>query len=110
MGWVTAATILNIAFMLKSWGLKGDFEVTLSVCILAVAEVIYVIISYVERNPLFGAVYIWVLFAIKDFEHIHAPIVSACNILLPVHAVMLVIIAIVTEIQRQEDYSFDQTI
>ena len=26
MGWVTAATILNIAFMLKSWGLKGDFE------------------------------------------------------------------------------------
>ena len=93
-GWLTTATILNIAFMLKSWGLKGDFEVTLSVCILAIAEVIYCIISYHERNPLFGAVFIWVLFAIKDFENMHAPIVSACNILLPIHAIMLVIIAI----------------
>lgn len=92
MGWVTAATILNIAFALKSWGMSGDYEVKVSVAILVVAEVIYCLFSFVENNPLFGAVYIWVLFAIKDFENMHAPIVSTINILLPVHAVALAVI------------------
>jgi len=75
MGWVTAALILNVAFTLKSWGWKGDFEVTVSVIILWIALVIYIVYSFLERNPLFGAVFLWVLTAIKDFEHMHAPIV-----------------------------------
>ena len=90
MGWGTAALILNIAFMLKSWGVVGDFEVTVSVIILWVALVIYVIYSFLERNPLFGAVYIWVLFAIRDFENMHAPIVSACSTLLVIHGIYIV--------------------
>lgn len=94
IGWVTAALILNVAFMLKSWGLKGDFEVTVSVVILWVALVIYVGYAFLERNPLWGAVYIWVLFAIRDFEHMHAPIVSTCSTLLVIHGIYIALLTV----------------
>lgn len=77
-GWVTAATILNVSILLKSLGMKDPdlaySEESISVVILCVAEVIYLITTAVENNPLFGLVYIWVLLAIrsnqKKYEHI----------------------------------------
>ena len=68
-GWVTAATILNTTFFLKSIGMKDDkagfAEDTWCVIILWVALCVYVLASFMERNPLYAAVYIWVLVAIR---------------------------------------------
>lgn len=60
--WVTTATILNITHMLKSFGVE-DGE-TLSIIILWIALVIYNVVTCIERNPLFGGVFIWVINAI----------------------------------------------
>ena len=69
-GWVTAATILNTSFFLKSAGMKdpsaGFGETTWVVIIFYVALCVYVSASFYERNPLYGGIYIWVLFAIKN--------------------------------------------
>ena len=77
-GWVTAATILNAAFLLKSLGLAdpdipfGFNEENLSQIILWVAFVIYNLVAYKESNPLYGLVYIWVTLAIKkNLEDLH---------------------------------------
>jgi len=68
-GWVTAATILGVTFFLMSVGMTnpnaGFDETTWCVIVFYVALVIYVAASFYERNPLYAAVYIWVLFAIK---------------------------------------------
>ena len=68
-GWLTAATILNAAIFLKSVGMvdpsAGLSETTWVCVILYIALIIYIVTSFMERNPLFGAIYIWVLFAIR---------------------------------------------
>ena len=68
-GWVTAATILGVTFFLMSVGMKnpnaGFDETTWCVIVFYVALVIYVAASFYERNPLYAAVYVWVLFGIK---------------------------------------------
>ena len=69
-GWVTAATILNVAFMLKYFGVADPNipsfdEEQITIGVLFVALAIYNLASYVELNPLFGSVFIWVLVAIR---------------------------------------------
>ena len=69
-GWVTAATILNVAIFLKSVGVRDPdisySEESFAVVILCVAEVIYVATTVCENNPVYGVVYIWVLLAIRS--------------------------------------------
>ena len=71
-GWVTAATLLNTAVMLKSFGiddstLPANFnEEMITVITMWVAFVFYELFSYASRDPFFGAVYLWVLIAIWD--------------------------------------------
>ena len=69
-GWVTAATILNTTFFLKSAGMKdpsaGFGETTWTCIMFYIALVVYIIASFMERNPLYGGIYIWVLFAIRN--------------------------------------------
>jgi len=70
-GWVTAATILNVSLMLKAMGLAApnipsEYEEYMTVGVLWVALVIYNSASYVERNPLYGSIFIWVLLAIRS--------------------------------------------
>ena len=70
-GWITAAAILNAAFMLKSMGLAYPnieyvYEGYLTVGVLWVGLIIYNLASYIERNPIYGSVLIWVLLAIRD--------------------------------------------
>jgi len=70
-GWVTAATILNATFMLKNLGFKDPTiprfdEEQISIAILAVAFAIYNAASYIELNPLYGSVFIWVIVAIRS--------------------------------------------
>ena len=82
-GWVTTATILNFFFVAKSIGSDNTqpptqesllprppstYEVEWSVIILYVAEVLYITVTVFERNPIYGAVWCWVLFNIRDFS------------------------------------------
>jgi translocator protein len=58
-GWVLVATILNITFWLKSVGMANDPE--RSIATLFAACVTYFVQAMRLRNPLFSAVYFWVL-------------------------------------------------
>jgi len=64
--WVLAATIIGVASFLKSAGLLNKIfaETTWTCILLWIAFIIYNVTTYVEKNPLFGAVFIWVLFGI----------------------------------------------
>ena len=68
-GWLTAATILNVTATFKSFGFS-EFswysEEQITITVLYVAFIIYTLASYLELNPLFGGVFIWVLFAIRN--------------------------------------------
>jgi hypothetical protein len=69
-GWVTAATIINVAFLLKSvFGFADPMtyvsEEQIAIVILFVALAVYNLASYIELNPLYGSVFIWVLMAIR---------------------------------------------
>lgn len=71
-GWVTAATILNTVYVLKRLGMAdpnilwGLNEENITVAILWVAFLIYTARSYVDRNPLYGSVLMWVILAIRN--------------------------------------------
>lgn len=66
-GWLTAATILNVTFVLKFFGMaEPAFDEELwTVIVLYVAEVIYSLAAFREQNPLYGSVFLWVLYSIN---------------------------------------------
>jgi hypothetical protein len=91
-GWLSTATILNVAFYLKSLGkdtgnTNVPNEIFWSKIILSVAFLIYNSYSLVERNPLFGAVFVWVLLAIKDKQKDLTELTSFIETLLPLHVI-----------------------
>ena len=93
-GWLTTATILNVAFFLKSLGVDtGNTnipnEVFWSKIILSVAFVIFNVYSYQARNPLYGAVFLWVLDAIKSnsVDKEIPELVNFIDLLFPLHIV-----------------------
>ena len=66
--WVNAALILNVAFAFKSSGWKSNViftESTWGCIVLWVAFLIYGMVTLAEKNPLYGLIYIWVLFNIR---------------------------------------------
>ena len=70
-GWLTAASILNVVLMLKFFGVEDPDltwldEEQLSVGLLWIALGIYNLASYIELNPLFGAIFLWVIFTIRN--------------------------------------------
>lgn len=68
-GWLTAATILNFTATLKHFGFDGFSwysEEAITITILYIAALIYNLTSYIELNPLYGAVFIWVVVAIRN--------------------------------------------
>ena len=102
-GWVTAATILNTTFFLKSLGMRDDgaglAEDTWCVVILWIALCVYVLASFMERNPLYAAVYIWVLVAIRknhddpeDALKYSAKVVDQSLIIVIIHAIYVALL------------------
>lgn len=95
-GWVMAASIINTTYFLKSVGMEepnaGFTESVWTIIVLYVALVIYWAATFMERNPLFGCVYLWVIFAIKSEMWDDADIVTNCVIILIVHAVFIALV------------------
>lgn len=77
-GWVATATILNLTFCVKGLGFsekKMNIDESEYACvILWVALGIFVLATLRERNVVFGAVWLWAVYAIKKrqvgFENI----------------------------------------
>lgn len=68
-GWLTAATILGGSIMLKTWGwseANGYNEITPTVVMLWIAFVIYCVNTFLNRDPLYGGVYIWACLGIRS--------------------------------------------
>ena len=70
-GWLTAATILNATVVLKSFGVSdanlpsGFTEQGITIFMMWTAFVVYNLRAYLDRNPLYGSVLIWVVMAIR---------------------------------------------
>lgn len=89
--WLCTATILNVSFYLKSLGegIWNGHEMFWSKLILAVAFIIYNSYAAYERNPLFGAIFVWVLYSIKDNQKALADYIDT---LLPLHIISDILI------------------
>ena len=78
-GWVTSATILNVVYLLKGgFGMLSDpekfvNEEQISIFLLWVAFIIYNAVTFMERNPIYGAIYIWTTYAIKRNIEMNKP-------------------------------------
>jgi len=98
--WVTAATILNVTFFLKSLGFEepnaGFTEHVWTVIVLWVALVIYWACTFVERNPLYGFVLFWVISAIRSKQMEIDIIATNTLVILIVHAVYMSFILALT--------------
>ena len=70
--WVMAATIVGITGLFKMAGFEdpnipfGLDEEQVAIGVLWIAFLIYNAIAFAERNPLFGAIFIWVIFSIGN--------------------------------------------
>merc|ERR1711907_684071 len=74
--------------------IESVYEGYMTVGVLWVALVIYNLASYMERNPLYGSVFIWVLLAIRNeimTNKAHfTMILDTVNALLVIHGISMV--------------------
>lgn len=97
-GWLTAATILNTSIVFRAYGLKGSDieEENLTIVILWVAFAIYNARSYMDWNPLYGSVFIWVIMAIyytqiTTYNSEYPALMKNCIIIAIVHGISMVV-------------------
>jgi len=93
---------LNASFLLKRIGLAdpdipyGFTEENLTQLVAWVALIIYNLVAYTERNPLYGSIYIWVTLAIKsNLEEKHPDLTSLINTLSTItyiHTISMVVL------------------
>ena len=112
-GWVTTATALNIAFLIKSWNnpnfdarKKDDdeykshndkIESDKTCQVLWVIFCLYNVFTFYELNPFFGLVLIWVLIGLKARHHLrHENIYILSNRLLRIQGVLLVVMTLLS--------------
>lgn len=107
-GWLTAATILNFSIILKDLGVSDESEdMALSEeywtgLMLWVAFVVYIAATLIERNPLFGAVYIWVLVGliVQQWETLSIVVNSA--VILAILTLILLGLTIYLAIEKKD--------
>jgi len=97
--WLVAATILNITFVLK-WTIKGDpktgfweNEEAYGIVVVWLAFLLYNFVSYYDKNPVFGLIYLWVLAAIMSDIEAKRPQMEAlntnCLIVMIIHSISM---------------------
>ena len=66
-GWICSIIYPNGAFFFKAIGIRGDWIENLYTFMFVVAaSVIYIAFCFLERNPLFGLIFIWTLWGIHE--------------------------------------------
>jgi len=91
-GWVSAATILNVSFFLKSCGLGKDqeWETAVTCSVLVVGWFVYLFVAFTEMNPLFGLVYIWPLLAIRGRQKDYGDVATTCLVIIIADAIAMI--------------------
>lgn len=81
LGWVSAATILNISIVLKKnhWDGFGLSEVTWAVIILLAGALIAILVSYPHMDSIYPLVFVWayVAIALKQQDHAENVFIAA---------------------------------
>jgi len=99
-GWLTAACIVSFCTMLSAFGFtaaKGYNTPAFSVATLWIAMVVFGVITFLNRDPLYSAVYIWAILAIKSrqFKIGHnAQVESNCLIIACVMGAYLALVTV----------------
>jgi len=93
IGWVCAANIVNLIYVFYTSGLKTN-QVAWSNFILVVAYIIYTAYGFIERNPLFALIFIWVLASTRADQYLRADyektgIANTCTYLIYLHLATL---------------------
>ena len=124
-GWLTSATILGFVFCLASMGMTKDNGYddkllnTYAIIMYWVAELVFVVASFRERNIVYGSVWIWTAFNIlrkqrNDFlsgeenKDILKPIELNLNIILAVHTLFLVFLMVRRGMQYKKGQKIGQ--
>jgi len=98
VGWLTAANIVSFFTLLRFYDLvsANDSTTWFSLAVLWIAAVVYAVITFCNRDPLYSAVYVWAIMAIRSqqFKVGHNSLVEQ-NILI-ITCVMGAYIALVT--------------
>ena len=115
-GWVTAATVLNTFFVIKSWkhpvidddsfkqvkDEEDQKETNLGVKVLYFVTLIYTALSFEELNPLYGLVLFWVLKAINVNQQKNEPVANTTSFLLRAYLPVWVVILGYSVYQKME--------
>ena len=95
-GWLTAATILNFSIILKDLGMSDESENMVLTeefwtgLMLWIAFAVYLTATLTENNPLFGAIYVWVLVGLIVEQRESLTIVINASIIVSIHAFILI--------------------
>ena len=112
-GWLTVATTLNIAFVLKAGGLSqaaaGIDESWWACGTLIAVLCVYVFVSFMQRNPAYACVLEWALFAIMDKQAAYANIVICCQVLLIINGCYIVGITVWLILDKINNYPKEKT-
>jgi benzodiazapine receptor len=104
LGWVTIATIANIAVTLVSVGWDG-FGLSLqswAILVLAVALIIDLVVIATRRDIAYSLVFIWALAGIAVNQTANPPIVLTAEIAIAIIAVALAITVIFSWLRRKK--------
>lgn len=95
LGWITAATITNAAYVLTDagWGGFGIEAQTWAVIMLAITGVLAGYVVYTRRDIAYGLVIVWAVTSIA-VRHADVPIVNLASIIVSVVVALLVAYAL----------------
>lgn len=88
-GWITTATILGFAILLKTWGVGTDEE-PLGCIFIIFAFVIFTLVSWRQKNPMYCFVFIWasgaILSQLQNKKSFSKNMIAATWVIFGVHS------------------------
>jgi len=102
LGWITVASIANVATALVSvnWDGRGLSNVTWGVLVIAVALVITLTVIVTRKDVAYGLVLIWALVGITAKQSAYQDIVVAAEVSAIIIAIALVTVILFSRLKR----------
>ena len=94
-GWMVITVALNVTFIFKSFGMEDPKDILFNeedwaVIILWTLALIYILCTIYYKNPLVGAIYIWVLIGVKTYKKEYEFLQKNVLIIMIIHSVFIV--------------------
>ena len=109
LGWITVATIANVATALVwlNWDGAGISAETWAILVVAVALVITALMLITRKDVAYSLVIIWALVGIAVKQSGNQTIVMVAEISAVIVAIMLIATIIICKSKKMSDYSAD---